>query len=641
MTETLGRWGRIGTIDLETGRSEIEQPTEDEWRRYVGGGLMGVRHLLRHTPAGLDPYDSRARLLFMSSAVTGHPYVGLTRFTVVAKSPMTGGIAEGRASGPFGVALKASGLDGVVVHGRALAPSHLLIDGGRIRLVSSPELWGLDVDETTDRLVQRYGADASVCAIGRSGERLVRFASIISDRTFPAGRMGLGAVMGSKQLKAVVTAGSQTPATAAPETLADLTSAYAQRSPGNVLTTEQAVAPGFGAWPLSGDMAGRVGIANFTTAAIPDLSFSPAELASRLARDTGGCPGCPAECVKTFENQLDTRAGGLDEEFLAGFALGLGIDDLDALLNLNAACHDWGIDPVSLAGVLGFVVEATGRGIVNEDMLGGSRAPSYGGVAALIHLAEEIALRHRGCEWLGEGVARAAKQLTPAAATFALHVKGLELTPFEPRTSAGLALAWAVSPLGPRYEIVEHDIDLDPVDGYPHGLDMMAPLGTLVREPMEVLDSARVARTAALMDLWSGLDAVGFCLFAGPPMRVLSLGDVSAAVAAVTGWQTSDAEILLWGRRRLTLMRLYNLREGIGPDADRLPDRFFSEPIDVGRHRGAVLDRERFDRAVQEYYELAGWDECGRPLPIHLVALGLGWAEQASTEHPTSNEETA
>jgi aldehyde:ferredoxin oxidoreductase len=630
-----GRWGRIVTVDLTTGQGEVERPSDEEWRRYVGGGLMGVRHLLQHTPAGLDPYDPQARILYMSSAVTGHPYVGLARFTVVAKSPLTGGVGEGRASGPFGLALKASGLDGLVVHGRASVASHLVVENGQVRVVASPELWGTDVGEVTDRLAARYGENSCVCAIGRSGERLVRFASVTSERTFPVGRMGLGAVMGAKLLKAVVVLPGRAPEPAAPDVLRELTAAYSARSPHNVLTTEQAVAPGFGAWPLGGDPTGRVGVANFTSSAPPALGFSSWDLESRLVQDRGSCPGCPANCVKTFHNRVDPRAGGLDEEFLAGFALGLGIDDLDALLDLNARCHEWGVDPVSLAGVLAFVLEAAGRGLL-EDMLPRSSVPGFGQVAGWLDVAEAVALRRPGFEWLGEGVARAAALLPRGATELAMHIKGLELTAFEPRTSAGLALAWAVSPLGPRYEIVEHDVDVDPVDGYPHGLDMMATLGTLTWEPMEVLDSSRVVRTARLLDLWSGLDALGFCLFAGPPMRVLSMRDVTSVVSAVTGWEASDLELLLWGRRRLVLMRLYNLREGIDAEQDRLPDRFFDEPVGAGRHRGAVLDRVQFAEAIQEYYELVGWDHSGRPRPVQLASLGLGWAAAAARSGPAS-----
>ena len=155
----------------------------------------------------------------------------------------------------------------------------------------------------------------------------------------------------------------------------------------------------------------------------------------------------------------------------------------------------------------------------------------------------------------------------------------------------------------------------------------MRTLGTYDWQDMGQLDSARVARTATLLDLWSGLDALGICLFAGPPMRELTQRRVAQLVNAVTGWLTSDYELFLWGRRRWNLMRLYNLREGIGADSDQLPDRFFEEPVDAGRHTGAILDRAVFSRSLHQYYELAGWDDLGRPTPTTLASLGLSWAD--------------
>ncbi|MGH3639142.1 MAG: aldehyde ferredoxin oxidoreductase C-terminal domain-containing protein, partial [Mycobacterium sp.] len=190
------------------------------------------------------------------------------------------------------------------------------------------------------------------------------------------------------------------------------------------------------------------------------------------------------------------------------------------------------------------------------------------------------------------------------------------------------------------YEIVEHDIDFDPVDGPANGLAQMPTLGTYDWEPMARLDGARVARTVTLLELWSGLDALGICLFAGPPMRELTQRKVARLVYAVTGWLTSDSEIFLWGRRRWNLMRVYNQREGIGSEADRLPDRFFEEPVDAGRNRGAILDRSEFDESLQLYYELVGWDLRGRPKPSTLLALGIDWATGVQADETTSESES-
>lgn len=594
---------------------------------------MGVRRLLTDTPAGLDPYAPEALLTFWSSVVAGHQAVGLPRCAVVAKSPLTGGIGESRVTGPFGLGLRGAGIEGIVVRGRADVPVYLLVLEGSARVIEAPELWGTDTGQVTDALKDRHGEQACVAAIGPAGERMVRFAAIVTERTHPAARMGLGAVMGAKQLKAVVVLPSMSPAPRDPGELAEITAGYASRISGNPMAATQHDRPGFGAWPLEEGLEGYAGGTNYRTSVLPLIPVTTGELAARVSASEGGCPGCPNDCIKRFHNAKDERAGGLDEELFAAFGLGLGITDVDTLLDLNAECHLWGVDPVSLAFTASFLCETAERGLLPEGLLPGP-APRFGDEERLVTLLRAIALRHPGHEWLGEGVRRAAARIGPDVARFALHVKGLEMVSFDPRVSAGQALAYAVSPLGPRYDIVEHDIDFDPVDGYANGLEQMRTLGTTEWEPMAELDAGRVGRTAVLLDMWSGLDALCVCLFAGPPIRELTLPDVARLVHAVTGWATSDAEIFLWGRRRLQLMRLYNLREGLTAEADTLPDRFFDDPVDAGRHRGAVLDRAQFDVAVRQYYELVGWDDRGIPRRSTLAALGLTWAAEPGTSTP-------
>jgi aldehyde:ferredoxin oxidoreductase len=439
--------------------------------------------------------------------------------------------------------------------------------------------------------------------------------------------------MGAKRLKAIVVVPDQLPDPYDPSTLQGITDRYRENIPGNVLSAEQAEPPGFGAWPLTSDITGRVGVRNFTTSRIVSESTIRSDvLTDRLARSADGCPGCPSDCVKTFTNSVDDRAGGLGEEFLACFSVGLGIRNPTQLLDLNAQCHDWGVDPVSLAGVIAFALEAQDRGLTKLPAGVDGGRTEFGNGAGIVDLARRIAMRDPDVAWLGEGVRRAAGRLGPAATDCALEVKGLEMTPFDPRTSAGLALAWAVSPLGPRYEIVEHDIDMDPVEGYPHGLDQMYALGTQDWEPMARLDLSRVERTAKLIDLWSGLDALGLCIFASPPMRTLTPDDVAQIVEAVTGWPATVDDILTWGQRRWQLIRTYNLREGLTAADDRLPERFFTLPVDAGRHAGTVLDRAAFTTAIRHYYALAGWDEEGRPRTEALARLGLGWVEDS---HPS------
>lgn len=614
-----GYTGVLRDVDLSTATIHTEELPEQEWRRYVGGGLLGTRMLLTRTPAGLDPLEPDALLMVLSSVVMGHPAVGLPKFTMVAKSPMTGGIGEARVTGPFGVALKSSGCEGIAIRGRAHRPSYLLVDGSEIAVLEAGDLWGLPTHTATDLLKQRHGNHARVAVIGPAGERLIRYASVLTEWAHPAGRMGFGAVMGSKNLKAVVVLdGGRLPLVHDPVEVERISDDYRAAIPANPLTAAQASTTEFGGWYLHPELVGYAGIGNFQTSRMPD--FGPeatGQLAGLLTAAEGECPGCPNDCIKRYANGVDERLGGLDEEGLASLALGCGITDVTEALTIHARCHAHGIDPVSLTAVW-----ATARELGRDE--------------DIAEMMDKLVAGEPGYIEFAQGAARLADKLgVPAAA---MHVKGLEMGRYDPRVSAGQALAYAVSPLGPRYEIVEHDIDFDPVDGPPHGLTQMAPLGTYDWEPMATLDAARVARTVSLLELWSGLDALGICLFAGPPMRELTQRHVTRLVQAVTGWLTTDSEVLLWGRRRWNLMRLYNQREGIGSEADRLPDRFFDEAVDAGRHRGAVLDRTGFTDALQMYYELAGWDAHGIPRPSTLSALGIEWALGADAGNSITEE---
>lgn len=220
---------------------------------------------------------------------------------------------------------------------------------------------------------------------------------------------------------------------------------------------------------------------------------------------------------------------------------------------------------------------------------------------------------------------RAAKRIGGDSARYALHVKGLEMVCFEPRAQTNLALGFAVAPVGPRYDICEHDWDYDVDAGWGHTLRMSLTLGILERIPMEYLGPEKVRNFKALSTLWSGCDALGICLYASAPTRLLSLRTMGDLLAAVTGWETSSAEVMRWGERRLHLMRMYNLREGLTAEDDRLPDRFFDEPIGGGPKTGVRLDRERFAESISSYYEMMGWDRSGVPRPATLYDHHLEW----------------
>jgi aldehyde:ferredoxin oxidoreductase len=227
---------------------------------------------------------------------------------------------------------------------------------------------------------------------------------------------------------------------------------------------------------------------------------------------------------------------------------------------------------------------------------------------------------------LADGSRRAAQRLGRETAGYALHVKGLELPPFDPRAQAGLALGFATAPFGPRYDVAEHDADFDDeAPAWPHALALSRALGIERRMPARAQTPEKVRSYAILSQFWSALDALLVCPFASAPVRILSLADVAATCRAVTGWDVSADEVLAWGARRLQLMRIYNVREGLTATDDRLPDRFFDEPIDSGPLAGSRLDRAAFGAMIAEYYALMGWDAAGVPTPSTRMRHDLGW----------------
>jgi aldehyde:ferredoxin oxidoreductase len=243
----------------------------------------------------------------------------------------------------------------------------------------------------------------------------------------------------------------------------------------------------------------------------------------------------------------------------------------------------------------------------------------FGNSALLPLLIEKISARKGLGDLLAEGVARAAARIGRGSQRYAMHVKGLELVSFEPRTMTNLALGYAVAPIGPRYDICEHDWDFDVAAGWDHTLELSRTLGILERVPMQQVGPQKVRNYKALNTIWSACDTLDICVFASAPTRALSLEMMSSLVAGVTGWKTSSWELMRLGERRNHLMRLYNLREGLTSVDDTLPDRFFTEPVGHGRLAGAVLDRATFAEAIRTYYLMMGWDEHGVPLKETLV----------------------
>ena len=320
----------------------------------------------------------------------------------------------------------------------------------------------------------------------------------------------------------------------------------------------------------------------------------------------------------------DVRASAMHQEVTGSMGPNLGTPDVESLIAWNTRLNEFGMDPVSLGFTLSMAMELRAREILTSADLDGVDL-TFGNVAAVATMIERVARREGAGDLLAEGAGRAAARIGGGAERFAMHVKGLELVPFEPRSQTNLATGFAVAPVGPRYDICEHDWDYDVDVGWEHALDLSRTLGILERIPMEHLGIDKVRNFKVLNTLWSAADALGFCIFAVAPTRVLTMETMATLTGAITGWKTSSWELMRLGERRNHVYRVYNNREGLGPQDDTLPDRFFDEPISEGPKQGRRLDRAAFAEVIATYYEMMGWDKTGAPLPATLHEHHLEW----------------
>ncbi|GAA2207869.1 aldehyde ferredoxin oxidoreductase family protein [Nonomuraea monospora] len=594
-------------VDLTSGNVTKEYRSQD--KGHYGGTILGLRLMAERTPAGLDAFDPEALLYVAAGMLGGTAAPGLAKAVFLAKSPLTGVAGEAHALGPFAAGMRAAGAKALAVVGRAARLSYLLVEGGEVTIHDASDLRGLGTAATTDALRARHGGGARVAAIGPAGESLVRYASVVTDYAYAAGRYGLGAVFGAKNLKAVVCVGDAPAEVADPETIAALTAYYRDSLATNPLAALQAGSPGFAGWADDPIAPGYASVRNFSVPGAPGLRVPSARdydgravsvrgsvTGSATGSATGSCPGCPNNCLKVYGD----RSGGLGQEAFLSLGWNLGIDDLDVILAANARCNDLGLDVVSLGGTLAFAMECAAHGLLP----GG---PAFGDAAALPGLIENVATRSGALgDLLAEGSARAARKVGRGAEAYAMTVKNAELPCFDPRPQPGIGLGYALAPGGPRYDALEHDLDFDPVAGLAYSFPEAARVGAGVA-PAHDLDEERGTRSARLLRLWSGLDALNLCVFASTPTRPLTIDRLTELVAAVLGEPFTLADLLAAGQARLDGMRAYALRECGGRLDEALPARLHDEPVSEGPHEGAVLGRAAFEEARAAFYAELGW----------------------------------
>ena len=616
-----GYTGKILRVDLTTGDLSVETPSEETYRRYVGGSAMAAQYLLRELPAGVDPLGPDNILILMTSAMCGTPFSGVNRYTAAGKSPLTGAYGESEAGGFWGAGLKAAGFDGIIVKGQSESPVYLSINDGEAELRDASKYWGKLSGEVQDGIAEECGKGTRVLQTGVAGENLVPFSAIVNECRHYHGRTGLGAVMGSKKLKAIAVNGRAKVAVndqeRAKKVLDWFKEIYDRKEDG---LHQHGTARLVNALDAGGILPTR----NFRQGSFESANkISGETMTDTILDKPGTCYACAVACkreVKVPELGVEPKYGGPEYETIASIGSLLGISNLKTVALASQLLNQYVLDSISTGTTLAFAMECFEAGILTVEDTGGLEL-NFGNEDALIKLIPMIAKREGFGAILAEGTKRAAAKLGPESEKFAMQVKGQEMPMHEPRGKRSLAIGYATSPTGADHCEAPHDVFFEQISG-----TSLPDIGVTENIESTDISPAKAETFYKAQKLWSLYNIMGMCNFAGAPIGKIELEKFVEYYNAVTGLEMDLAELIRVAERGETMLRIFNCREELTAKDDTLPQRMF-EPLENGALEGVAIDPEEFKVALGRYYELCGWDpETGFPLKEKVEELGLEWA---------------
>lgn len=620
-----GTHGKILHIDLTSGASRVEHPPDEVYRLLSGGRALIAYLLLRDLPAHTEPLSPENLLIFAPGVLQGTGFPGAGRHGVGGKSPLTGALGSSEVGGFWGHEFKHTGYDALVIHGRANAPVYLWIHDGQVEILKADHLWGLETAPAQAAIRAELGDDkVRVAQIGPAGENLVRFSAIIHDVNRAAGRNGMGALMGSKNLKAVAVRGATKVSVANRADVTDVARWLGE----NYQETMGWATEGIGR--ATQDSAARLALAgglptrNFGQAVFAEIDQISGERNYQMfykGRDT--CQGCPVHCKQVFENQdpdpnrsLDPVYGGAEYEAMGAFGSNCGVSDNLAILKANERANALGLDAISTGMSIAFVIECFENGILTEADTGGL-AFRWGNAATMLRAIDLIAARQGFGDVMAEGVNRMAARFGPESQPFNLTVKGQELPMHEPRLKPALGVGYAVAPVGADHMMNMHDT------AYLRHGDWQDRVSSAAGHPVkplkrEALDEQKLEVFYHEVNFMHFHDCALLCQF-----YCYDYLQLAQVLSGVTGVDYSIHEMLGIGARAQTLARLFNLREGFTADDDRLPRRVMTA-FDEGPIAGSGISDEDFARFKRRFYERMEWDpDTGEPTAQCLRTLEL------------------
>jgi aldehyde:ferredoxin oxidoreductase len=615
-----GYWGKLLRVNLSTGSITTETMDEGYQRRYIGGWGFIAHTLLKEVDPHCDPLGPQNKLIYTTGPLTGQPIAGGGRHMIGGKSPLTGGFAGSEAGGYFGAELKRAGWDTVIIEGASATPVYLWINEGQAELRPADHLWGLETAEAQERIRVEVGEkNARVSQIGPAGEKLARIANVIHDLSRAAGRTGLGAVMGSKKLKAVAVRGTQRPPMADVDKINELGKWFRE----NYQNTGSALFSTVGTMRM---VRVNNGVGGLPTRNFQDGVFEGFEAVSAetqmatytVGRDT--CFGCPIRCkwvveVKDAQYPVDPKYGGPEYETAGAMGPLCGVDDLRVINLANQICNANGLDTIGAGVTIAFAMECFERGLLTTKDTGGIEL-RFGNGDAMLETLRRIARREGIGDLLAEGSKRAAERLGGDAIQYAIQIKGQEVAMHDPRVKYGHGLGIAVSPTGADHMHSVHD------SGYGNkaGIEALEPLGITEPLPWNNLsqDKARMVRYAMMWRVLNNL--TGTCMF-----QMWTPQQITELIQAATGWNTSIMELWLAAERAYDMARAFNALAGLGPEDDKMHPRF-AQGVPAGPVAGKAPSMEQWEAARLSFYEMMGWDPAtAAPRRGKLEDLGVRW----------------
>ncbi|MEM1566149.1 MAG: aldehyde ferredoxin oxidoreductase family protein [Candidatus Bathyarchaeia archaeon] len=604
-----GYAGRILHVDLTTGKTRTEPLNEDYARKYIGGIGLGMRLWLDYSKAGVDPFSPDNPLVLTTGPTSGTVWpTGGNGHAFVSKSPQSFGIVEAKSHGSFGTELKRAGYDGVIFHGRAEKPVYVWIDDDSVQILDASHLWGKSPAETEDTIKEELGDYyIRVAAIGPAGEKLVRIACIINEKSRAAGRCGLGAVMGSKNLKAIAVRGTKDVMVAKPDEFLEFVKEFHERMKGPA--TKKYRTLGTPENVLVHNALHCMPTRNYNNAHFEGAEKVSGEyLNERYVAKIIGCSSCAMRCEHVcVVNEGPYKGAMARVEYEPLWAMGpyCGIDRLDAIIKGCELCNYYGIDSISAGVIVGFAMDCFENGILTVKDMDGIEA-RFGNHEAMVKLIEKIGKREGIGDILAEGVRLAAEKIGKGAEKLAQHIKGVEVTGYDLRCLKTAALGFAVSFRG--------------ADHNRHGAYAFDVKGKFNRLKYE---KGRAKAVKDIEDVYTIIDSLIICKFSrGTYYKEFE--DLAKLYTLVTGWETTPEEMRLKGERINNLARVINVREGLSRKDDTLPWKVMNVPIpDEGPSKGAYVSKEELDLMLDDYYEVRGWTKDGIPTPEKLKALGM------------------